>query len=460
MRLASGLLPGSASPGRDWHDVLPLDDRVALVIGKVPRQPTEDMAAAVVERLRGALTTQLLQGRGPAETVLALHRYAGYAAEAAGTTLCLAVFEPETRSLRCATAGHPGVLLISEDGCVRQLIGSRGGPLAAGFPDIGGETVETVGQEEVVLQYSIELGRCHPDSGLERAAAAAVAESGPDPRVLCDRLTTSATCPSDIGDAMAFAFVPSTRSNRPFVLSIPAEPARLSFLRRELSAWLAASGVSKEDAFGFVLAVGEAASNSVEHGYDSGRGGGLVTVTAEAGGSGAIRITVSDNGRWRYPPVADHSRGRGLLIMRESMDEVLVHRGEHGTVVTLFKRPSRAAGNGRHDPGGYELSVAKTGEVVRVEVSGELPAASAPALRRSLLTAARGGVFPLQLDLSGVAGDVEGLVLALFSVADAASAAGRPLVLAAPEASPVRDALATAGLHRIATVTDALEPTR
>ncbi|WP_344881384.1 ATP-binding protein [Allokutzneria multivorans] len=458
MRLATVLLPGGVAPGRDWHDVLPLDDRVALVIGQVPRQPTKDIAEAVVERLRGALTTQLLQGRGPAEAVLALHRYAGYAPEAAGTTLCLAVFEPETRSLRCATAGHPGVLLISRDGWVRQLIGSRGGPLASGYPDLGGETVETVGQEEIVLQYSIELGRCHPDAGLERAVVSLVAERGPDPRALCERLTAS--CPPDIGDAVAFAFTPSARSNRPFALSVPAEPAKLSLLRKELTAWLTASGVSEEDTFAFVLAVGEAASNSVEHGYDNGRDGGLVTVTAEAGGSGAIRITVSDNGRWRYPPVADHSRGRGLLIMRESMDEVLVHRGEHGTVVTLFKRPSRAPSNGRQDPGGYELSVAKVGEVVRVEVSGELPAASAPALRRGLLTAARGGVFPLQLDLSGVAGDVEGLVLALFSVADAASAAGRPLVLAAPRTSSVRDALATAGLHRIATVTDALEPAR
>ncbi|SDM88393.1 ATP-binding protein [Allokutzneria albata] len=459
MRLAKGVRPGRVTPARDWHDVLPLDDRVALVIGQVPRQPTEDAAAAVVERLRGALTTQLLQGRGPAETVLALHRYAGYAPEAAGTTLCLAVFEPATRSLRCAAAGHPGVLVISESGWVRQLIGSRGGPLATGQPDLGRETVETVGRRETVLQYSIELGRCHPGTGLESVAAAVVAERGPDPRALCDRLADTPSCPPDAGDAVAFAFTPAGRPGGPFALSVPAEPGQLTVLRRELAAWLTASGVSKEDTFAFVLAVGEAAANSVEHGYHGGRDGGLVTVTAEAGGGGAIRVTVSDNGRWRYPPVTDHSRGRGLLIMRESMDEVLVHRGEHGTVVTLCKRPSRGSDGGRHDPGGYELRVARVGETVRVEVAGELPAASAPALRRGLLTAARGGVFPLQLDLSGVGGDVEGLVLALFSVADAAAAAGRPLVLAAPDPSPVRDAIATAGLHRIANVTDALEPT-
>ncbi|MCP3797648.1 ATP-binding protein [Allokutzneria sp. A3M-2-11 16] len=457
MRLAKGLRPGRVTPGRDWHDVLPLDDRIALVIGQVPRQPTEEVAAAVVERLRGALTTQLLQGRGPAETMLALHRYAGYAPEAAGTTLCLAVFEPATRSLRCAAAGHPGVLVITDSGGVRQLIGSRGGPLATGYLDLGRETVETVGLRETVLQYSMELARCHP--GLERVTASIVADRGPDPRALCDRLTGTSWSLPDAGDVVAFAFTPSGRPGGPFALSVPAEPGQLSVLRRELAAWLAASGVSKEDTFAFVLAVGEAAANSVEHGYHGGRDGGLVTVTAEAGGGGAIRVTVSDNGRWRYPPIADHSRGRGLLIMRESMDEVLVHRGEHGTVITLCKRPSRAPGDGRSDPGGYELRVTKTGEVVRVEVSGEFPAASAPAVRRGLLTAARGGVFPLQLDLSGAGRDVEGLVLALFSVADAAAAAGRPLVLAAPEPSPVRDALATAGLHRIALVTDALEST-
>ncbi|MFB9903275.1 ATP-binding protein [Allokutzneria oryzae] len=458
IRFAKGVVAGDRAVGRDWHDVLAMGDRIALVVGQVPRQRDEESARVVVERLRGVITAQLLHGCTAAETVLALHRYAGFAAEAAGATLCLAVFEPATRSVRCASAGHPGVLVITEHGVIRQLVGSRSGPLATGYPARAREALETVGERETVLLYSTELGRCHPDVRLETLATSVVAETGADPRALCERLTGRLSCSPDAGDAVALVFTPTRVPVGPFALSFPAEAGRLSALRHELADWLGRVGVSEEDTFAFVLAVGEAAANSIEHGYRSDSATGTITVTAESGAGGATRVTVSDDGHWRYPPLTDHSRGRGLLIMRESMDEVLVHRGAHGTVVTLCKRPSsRADRNGQCDPGGYEVRVRQVEGAVRVELGGELPASVAPALRKSLLTAARGGVFPLRLDLSDVGRDTEGLVLALFSVADAAAAAGQPLVLAAPDPSPVREALATAGLHRIARVTDILE---
>jgi serine/threonine-protein kinase RsbW len=72
-------------------------------------------------------------------------------------------------------------------------------------------------------------------------------------------------------------------------------------------------------------------ANSIEHGYRDDPFGMIdvvATVTADA-----VEVKVTDRGAWRGP-MTDQSRGRGLQLIRESMDEVLVERGD-GTVVTM-----------------------------------------------------------------------------------------------------------------------------
>ena len=45
-----------------------------------------------------------------------------------------------------------------------------------------------------------------------------------------------------------------------------------------------------------------------------------------------------DAGRWRPQRSIDNGRGRGLLLMRECVDEVNLARSAHGTTVVLRLR--------------------------------------------------------------------------------------------------------------------------
>lgn len=98
-----------------------------------------------------------------------------------------------------------------------------------------------------------------------------------------------------------------------------------------------------------VLALSEAISNSVEHGYQihdgSARqdiGAGTVEVRArmlvEATGTRRIALTVRDHGRWREPVAPARFRGHGLSIIRACADELSIDGDAAGTTLTLLTR--------------------------------------------------------------------------------------------------------------------------
>jgi serine/threonine-protein kinase RsbW len=94
---------------------------------------------------------------------------------------------------------------------------------------------------------------------------------------------------------------------------------------------------------------------------------------------------------------------------------------------------------------------------VRVTVRGDVPAGTGAALRRSLLTAARGGTVPLVVDLGELGAETAGAVHAVFAVADAASAAGNRLVVLSHQDTPVWAALAESGVPLVADVVSPIE---
>ncbi|GAA5142417.1 ATP-binding protein [Pseudonocardia adelaidensis] len=109
-------------------------------------------------------------------------------------------------------------------------------------------------------------------------------------------------------------------------------------------------GAQRED---LVLALSEAVSNSVEHGYrihagaprpDLGRGTVevLARVFAEANGTRRIALTVRDHGRWREPVAGARFRGHGLSIIRACADEFSIDGDESGTTLRLTTRGAPA----------------------------------------------------------------------------------------------------------------------
>ncbi|MFD1150023.1 ATP-binding protein [Saccharothrix hoggarensis] len=240
-------------------------------------------------------------------------------------------------------------------------------------------------------------------------------------------------------------------------VEFPALAEELSAIRARLDAWLVREGLGEDDRYDLLLAVNEAASNAIEHAYGQG-GRGTVHIEAEARPDGAIRVTVTDHGAWRVPRPALSTRGRGLLLMRENVDEVLVDRQPDGTTVTLVLAPSRRSSGATAlppppaappQPPPEPVVVTSRDGWVEVTVLGDVPSHAAPAIRRRILTAARGGTVPVVVDLRALGSRNEGLIRGLRAVAEAAAAAGNRLVVRAPEDGHARRALVAAGVDQV-----------
>ncbi|SDG44524.1 Anti-sigma regulatory factor (Ser/Thr protein kinase) [Lentzea fradiae] len=210
-------------------------------------------------------------------------------------------------------------------------------------------------------------------------------------------------------------------------LRFPADAHEVAPVRSRLREWLEKSGVGEDEASDLVLAVSEAVNNSVEHAYP-GPERGTVEVRACFEHDGSVLVDVTDHGRWRVPPPALTMRGRGLLLMRESVDSVEIDRSANGTTVHLRRAPAPAVPASR-SPLECDVRVHETSSGVVAVVRGNVPADAGPALRRALTTAARGGTVPLTVDLTATGEETSGLDRALHDVAEALRAAGNRLVV-------------------------------
>lgn len=133
-------------------------------------------------------------------------------------------------------------------------------------------------------------------------------------------------------------------------LVLPAEWITPALVRSRVREWLGwrpwPAGLVNE----LVLAVSEAVSNSVEHGYgiaadDHDDRAHVIEVAGrvepDADHTSRIVLVVRDRGRWRAPTVDPTAiRGHGITIMRSCVDELTVdHDGDAGTTVTMRSRP-------------------------------------------------------------------------------------------------------------------------
>ncbi|MFE1258527.1 SpoIIE family protein phosphatase [Streptomyces fungicidicus] len=140
VEVAHRYLPsGSAAGiGGDWFDVIPLSgSRVALVVGDVVGHGIP--STATMGRLCTAVRTLADVDLRPDELLthlddLVIHLAAGERGEVAelGATCLYAVYDPVSRSLTAAAAGHPAPAVVLPDGTCRIVPVSAGPPLGVG----------------------------------------------------------------------------------------------------------------------------------------------------------------------------------------------------------------------------------------------------------------------------------------------------------------------------------------
>ncbi len=108
-----------------------------------------------------------------------------------------------------------------------------------------------------------------------------------------------------------------------FDMRYPAEPQAVARARRDLVAFAASQGAHRARLADVRLAVSEAITNAVLHGY---RGGpGEVRLTAESDGA-SIWIRVRDDGCGMSddPPVRSRGLGAGLDVISQLVDDLSV----------------------------------------------------------------------------------------------------------------------------------------
>jgi anti-anti-sigma factor len=462
--MAAAYLPAVAenSAGGDWFEVVPMPRRrLGMIVGDVVGNGTT--ASAVMGQLRAIATSRLSLGDDLGDVVTALDAFATTAPEARGATVCVAVLDRQSGQLEYCTRGHPPPLVVSANGDTRVLPQPSLPPLAFGQGDFVSAD-DTLLPGETIVLYSDGMveqpGRTIVDGigALAAGAGSAVRRNGTGPRDLADRICQTAVDLVDGGttlrdDASLLAVTVLLPFVEPLVLAVPAAASQLTAVRQRLGKWLMSLQLTEDDLVAVELSVIEAVTNSIEHAYQGGRG--TVHVEASLDDHGRILMTVSDTGVWKPPDDEPGFRGRGLLMMRESMDEMRLSTTSKGTVVEMAKivrRPVRAT-LGRvvplRDTGTLTIETSAGPDSLCITVEGSLDTETAPRLRSAVLEAARGGRMPITLKLDGVTVLGSAGLRVLTEQGCRLADAGRPLQVIASPTSPAGNVLAVSGVDMI-----------
>ncbi|MGR7024703.1 SpoIIE family protein phosphatase [Geodermatophilus sp. URMC 62] len=403
LALAAEYLPGAAgtSAGGDWYDVVELGGgRVAVAVGDVVGQGPS--AAAVMGQLRSALSTALLQGSPPAEALELLDRFAARLPGALASTAACLVLDWEAGTVRWARAGHLPPLLVTDGGAelledgAGAVLGAPGRP-----PYTEGSAAVTPGTTLLLYTDGLVERRGEVlDVGLQRVTDAAARLAGADParltRALLAEVLDASALPDDV------AVIAARLTPPPVQETLPADPARLARVRRTVTTWARAAGLSEDGVDDLQLALGEALANAVEHAYAASGGAGRCEYRLARTADGSVDVCVRDEGVWRPVPADPGHRGRGLELISALATDVEVARttdprGVEGAGTTVRFR-FVPAGPGPADPpvrgarvppdtGPARLGVHRDGDGLRLEVTGEVDLAVTPALRAEALRA-------------------------------------------------------------------------
>ena len=453
LALAAHYLPGAegSQAGGDWYDVVELaDHRIAIAVGDVVGQGPA--AAAVMGQLRSALSTALLQGCGPAEALELLDRFASRLPGALASTAACLVVDGTAGTVCWARAGHPPALLVTPDGA--QLLDGAGSGAVLGAP---GRRPYTEGTADItpgatLLLYTdglVERRGEVLDDGLERVRAAAARHAAADPVTLTGQLLAEVL--ADAAQPDDVALIAARLLPEPLAARLPADPRRLSGVRRAVAAWTAAAGLPGDTAEDLQLALGEALANAVEHAYAASPGDGECSYRLARGADGSVRVEVRDTGLWRPPPADRGYRGRGLELIEALGTDVEVEHasGVAGTTVRFRMAPAvpgpavRLERTPTAPPGDGGTSVAVHDEPggPRLEVYGEVDLATAGRVRQQVLARleqlAPGSAATLDLRPTGYLASA-GVGLVLEAVARAGRAGVALRVLTRPGTPPAR----------------------
>ncbi len=188
----SGLSIPAGAIGGDWYDFIPLSDgRWGLVLADVSGKGTA--AALLMSATRGMLRSLAQTGSGPGEVLTRLNNMMVEDFPCGRfVTMVYAEFDPSTRKLRLASAGHLPPLLVEPDGH-RWIATQDGLPLGIATSKFS-ETEVTLGPDSRLAIYS---------DGITEAALESGEEYGPE-RLLAQMQSPDVCLESLLADVRKF----------------------------------------------------------------------------------------------------------------------------------------------------------------------------------------------------------------------------------------------------------------
>jgi anti-sigma regulatory factor (Ser/Thr protein kinase) len=297
-------------------------------------------AASMVGRLRSAMRAYALEGHEPAALMTRLNELVwSEVEESEMATMVYLVVDPAAGEVRWVNAGHPPPLVLGDDE-PWFLEGGRAVPLGVmPFPSFE-EAVAPIPGGHALLLFTdglVERPGELLDDGFARLAAA-VADADCGATALCDHVLGRLVPTGAMADDVALLALHMPQLTDSFSFDMSPDAGQLASMRALLRRWLKHSSTATETEIAEVLmATGEAAANAIEHANS-----GAVPFEVEgAVEADEVSITVRDHGTWRENNA--NGRGRGLVLMREFMDDVEVASTGEGTTVHMRRRVAARA---------------------------------------------------------------------------------------------------------------------
>ena len=322
--------------GGDWFDAFLINsDKLVVVVGDVVGRGID--AATTMGQLRSAIRALASAEAGPARLLERLDMFVVRVESARMATVAYAEITLSTGEMTYACAGHMPPLLQVPGEAPRFLWDGRSAPLgsrAGRTARLEHRTVLPPGSR--LLLYTdglVERRDRSIDEGL-RLLADELAERREAPLPGLSAALAGTLVGGDHPDDVCLICVALGAEDR-LDRTIPADAVQIARLRQDLRGWLASHGLDEETRQAVLLACSEAVANAIEHGYSGDKSG--VVVVAATMSSDAIEVQVSDQGSWR-PASTDIARGRGLQLIRQVMDQVVISK-DAGTTVTMRRRP-------------------------------------------------------------------------------------------------------------------------
>ncbi|MFG2352212.1 SpoIIE family protein phosphatase [Streptomyces sp. NPDC048521] len=269
--LPSGSLAGV---GGDWFDVIPLSGgRVGLVVGDVVGHGIQ--SSATMGRLRTAVRTLADVDLPPDELLTHLDDLvthlsgddSGEEVAELGATCLYAVYDPVSRRLALAAAGHPAPAVLRPGGSAEFV------PMTAGPPlGVGGSPFEAtelrLPEGSVVALYTDGLleGRERDFDGACEELRRSLGAPAGSLDALCDNVL-KAVLPDQPGDdvALLLARTRALGADQVATWDVPPDPAQVAVVRQAAGEQLTAWGL-EDAAFVTELVVSELVTNAIRYG--------------------------------------------------------------------------------------------------------------------------------------------------------------------------------------------------